>query len=234
MIVATFVFPVLIMPLFNKFDPLPDGSLKNKVVDLAAQLRFPLTKIFVVDGSRRSSHSNAYMYGFFNNKRIVLYDTLLKQMDEEKILAVLCHEFGHWHHGHTLKFLVAGLAQLFTFCYGAKHSLFNEQLFSDFGFRAGDLSPMVGLQLFTVVFYEPLSLVLEYLMSMLSRRFEFQADQFAVDMGYGEQLIAGLCIMQDENKASITPDWLYAALHYSHPPLVERLAALERAEKKDH
>lgn len=225
---ATFLFPVLIQPLFNTFKPLPEeSSLKKEVDALAKKLAFPLSKVLEVDGSRRSAHSNAYFYGFFNNKRIVLYDTLLQQMTETQILAVLCHEFGHWKHSHTTKMFVTGLVQLYAFCYGAKHAMFNEGLFADFGFKRGDMSPTIGLELFTVVFCGPITTLLGYIMSIISRQFEFQADRFAVEMGYGKELIESLLVLQSENKASITPDWLFATLHYSHPPLVERLAALE-------
>jgi STE24 endopeptidase len=101
------VYPVLIAPLFNKYTPLEEGSLREKIEALAASLKFPLKKLFVVDGSKRSAHSNAYMYGFFKNKRIVLYDTLIGQCSEEQVTAVLCHELGHWKLGHT-KFLFLG------------------------------------------------------------------------------------------------------------------------------
>jgi STE24 endopeptidase len=229
---ATYVFPVVIQPLFNKFTPLPEGTLKASVEALAKSLNFPLTKLFEVDGSRRSAHSNAYFYGFFNNKRIVLYDTLVKQLDEKQILAVLCHEFGHWKHNHTGIMFAVGMLQLLGFCYGAQVALFHQQLYTDFGFVAGDRSAVMGFQLFTAVFFEPFSTLFGYLMSFVSRTFEFQADAFAVSMGYGQELRTALFKMQDENKSSITPDWLFAALHYSHPPLVERLSALEKEIKK--
>ncbi|CUG86768.1 CAAX prenyl protease 1, putative [Bodo saltans] len=229
---ATYVFPALIQPLFNKFTPLPEGTLKSNVEALAKSLKFPLTKLFEVDGSRRSAHSNAYFYGFFNNKRIVLYDTLVKQLEEKQILAVLCHEFGHWKHNHTSIMFVVGMLQLLGFCYGAQVALFHQQLYTDFGFVAGDQSAVMGFQLFSVVFFEPFSTLFGYLMSCVSRKFEFQADAFAVSMGFGQELRTALYKMQDENKSSITPDWLFAALHYSHPPLVERLDALEKEIKK--
>jgi STE24 endopeptidase len=229
---ATYVFPAVIQPLFNKFTPLPEDTLKASVEALAKSLNFPLTKLFEVDGSRRSAHSNAYFYGFFNNKRIVLYDTLVKQLDEKQILAVLCHEFGHWKHNHTGIMFAVGMLQLLGFCYGAQVALFHQQLYTDFGFVAGDHSAVIGFQLFTAVFFEPFSTLFGYMMSFVSRKFEFQADAFAVGMGYGQELRTALYKMQDENKSSITPDWLFAALHYSHPPLVERLSALEKEIKK--
>lgn len=228
----TFIFPAVIQPLFNKFTTLPpDGTLQPRIEALAKKLAFPLSKVYVVDGSRRSAHSNAYFYGFFNNKRIVLYDTLVTQLNEQQVLAVLCHEFGHWHHGHTLAFLGIGLTQLATVCFLARTALFNSALFADFGFQPGDLSPVVGFTLFTQLF-EPVSAVLSMLLSVLSRRFEFQADAFAIKEGFGPDLRSGLLKMQEENLINLTPDWLYAACEYSHPPLPTRIAALDEQLKK--
>ncbi|CAN6273328.1 unnamed protein product [Urochloa humidicola] len=102
------IYPIVIAPLFNKFTPLPEGALREKIEMLAASLKFPLKKLFVVDGSTRSSHSNAYMYGFLNNKRIVLYDTLIQQCNEDEIVSVIAHELGHWKLNHVLYSFLAG------------------------------------------------------------------------------------------------------------------------------
>ena len=115
-LVSTFfvtIYPVVVQPLFNKYEPLEAGSLRAKIEALAARVDYPLYKLFTVDGSKRSSHSNAYMYGFFKSKRIVLFDTLLKQASDEEIVAVLAHELGHWHHGHVLLTFV--ISQLYVF-----------------------------------------------------------------------------------------------------------------------
>jgi STE24 endopeptidase len=111
------IFPVFIQPFFNNFTPLEDGSLKTKIDQLASKLDFPLKKIFVVDGSRRSNHSNAYFFGFFNNKRIVLFDTLIEKNTEDEIVAVLAHELGHWYHNHTLKNLLFAQFHFFSMFY---------------------------------------------------------------------------------------------------------------------
>ena len=230
---AMYLVPVLIMPLFNKFTPLTEeSSLFRETKKLADQLKFPLTKIYEVDGSRRSAHSNAYFYGFFNNKRIVLYDTLIKQMEEEEILAVLCHEFGHWYHNHTLANLGIGLGQLAAICFSARSVMFNAGMYSEFGFQRGDTTPIVGFSLFSAYFLPPVMEVVQAAMSALSRQFEFQADRFAIDMGYGHKLRSGLVKMQKENLASVTPDWLYASCRYSHPPLPTRLSAIDEELKK--
>jgi STE24 endopeptidase len=106
-LVMLFIYPTVLAPLFNKFTPLEDSSLKAKIEELAASVQFPLTKVFVIDGSTRSAHSNAYFYGFFGNKRIVLFDTLLKQMVDTEIVAVLGHELGHWKNWHVLQMFCA-------------------------------------------------------------------------------------------------------------------------------
>ncbi|XP_022757437.1 CAAX prenyl protease 1 homolog isoform X4 [Durio zibethinus] len=194
------LYPVLIAPLFNKFTPLPEGELRLKIEKLASSLNFPLKKLFVVDGSTRSSHSNAYMYGFYKNKRIVLYDTLIQQ-----ILTFL--QFG----GYTL----------------IRNST---DLFRSFGF---DTQPvLIGLIIFqhTVT---PIQHLVSFGLNLVSRSFEFQADAFAKKLGYGSALRAGLVKLQEENLSAMNTDPWYSAYHYSHPPLVERLAAIDEHDKKE-
>jgi len=129
------IYPNVIEPWFNTFKPLEEGELKSRIYDLAKQVKFPLTKLFVVDGSKRSSHSNAYFYGFFNNKRIVLYDTLLEQVKEiTGVLAILAHEIGHWKLNHVLKQLVLGQLQILTFFYLFGQMINSENMYTSFGF----------------------------------------------------------------------------------------------------
>lgn len=228
-----FLYPNFIQPLFNTFTPLEEQSaLYGKIKKLADSVSFPLTKVFIVDGSRRSSHSNAYLYGFWKNKRIVLYDTLIEQMkeDDEQILAVLCHELGHWQHGHTKRLIGITLLQLLAFVYGAKAVIFNPDIYGQFGFEG--MNPVIGFELFSVVFLKPASTLIGYGIASLTRIFEFQADAFATGKGYGPALRKGLVVMVKENKAGLTPDPLYSALKYTHPPTIERLNAIEEEEKK--
>ncbi|KAH0890734.1 hypothetical protein HID58_053163 [Brassica napus] len=186
------IYPVLIAPLFNKFTPLPDGDLREKIEKLASSLKFPLKKLFVVDGSTRSSHSNAYMYGFFKNKRIVLYDTLIQQCkNENEIVAVIAHELGHWKLNHTTYSFIA-----------VQHTVIPLQHLVSFG------------------------------LNLVSRAFEFQADAFAVNLGYAKDLRPALVKLQEENLSAMNTDPLYSAYHYSHPPLVERLRAIDGQDKK--
>jgi STE24 endopeptidase len=225
------IYPVLIAPLFNKFTPLPDGTLREKIEKLASSLNFPLKKLFVVDGSTRSSHSNAYMYGFFKNKRIVLYDTLVQQCkNDEEIVAVIAHELGHWKLNHTVYTFIA--MQILTLLQFGGYTLVRNStdLFQSFGF---DTQPvLIGLILFqhTVI---PLQQLVSFGLNLVSRSFEFQADGFAKKLGYSSSLRAGLVKLQEENLSAMNTDPWYSAYHYSHPPLVERLAALDITDKSD-
>ncbi|EKG03313.1 CAAX prenyl protease 1, putative,metallo-peptidase, clan M-, family M48, putative [Trypanosoma cruzi] len=229
----TFLYPTLIQPLFNTYTPISeDSALYKKISILAKSHQFPLEKLYQVDGSRRSSHSNAYVYGFWKSKRIVLYDTLIEQMegDDDLILSLLCHELGHWKHSHTIILLGIGIAQLFCISFGAKAVIFNPEIYEEFGFR--QMNPFVGFTLFLSVVAEPLLTLFGYAFSLLSRQLEFQADKFAVESGYGMSLRKGLLIMQKTNKSEVSPDNLYAAMKYTHPPIAERIAAIDAEIKK--
>jgi STE24 endopeptidase len=143
------IFPTFIQPLFNKFTPLEEGSLRNKINDLAAKLKFPLTKIFVVDGSRRSSHSNAYFFGFGRNKRIVLFDTLIEKAGEEEIVAVLAHELSHWYYNHVFWNLIVAQVHFLCMFYTFSFTLGLNSVFQEFGFSEKPI--VVGFLLFTVL-----------------------------------------------------------------------------------
>jgi len=225
------LYPVLIAPLFNKYTPLPEGSLRSKIEALAASLSFPLKKLFLVDGSTRSAHSNAYMYGFFKNKRIVLYDTLINQCSEEQVVAVLAHELGHWKLKHTAVLFIATQAILaaqlavFAAARGAPG------LFEAFGFAKDQRPALAALVLFQALI-GPVDEVLGLVQNIVSRRFEFQADAFGVGLGHGPELRKALCMLDKENKGPPNVDTLYSAYHFSHPPLPERLKAIDAALKK--
>ncbi|CAM9212474.1 unnamed protein product [Discosporangium mesarthrocarpum] len=219
------VYPVLIMPLFNKYTPLEEGELKTAIEDLAAKVKFPLTKLFVVDGSKRSGHSNAYFYGFFKNKRIVLFDTLIKQATKEEIVAILGHELGHWKMSHTIQGLVISqIYMLISFSAFALASELGEPLRLSFGYSVP--ASFVTLYLFFAVMWAPVDHVLSVAMNVLSRKNEFEADAYAVGHGFSRELQTGLVKLQLENLGNMNPDPWYSAFHYSHPPLVERLQAI--------
>ncbi|KAJ3359514.1 CAAX prenyl protease 1 [Kappamyces sp. JEL0680] len=213
------IFPSFIQPLFNKFTPLADGSLRTKIEALAKRLKFPLKKLFVVDGSKRSAHSNAYFYGFFNNKRIVIYDTLIDNSTEEEVVAVLAHELGHWHYNHVLSNLIVVQAQLFAIFYLFSLLIKLPSLYLAFGFVEKPI--VVGFLLFQFV-YSPVDSVMTFLMNAMTRSKEFQADAFAKKLGYAEQLKAGLIKLHTSNLSNANPDPLYSTYHHSHPPLMQR------------
>lgn len=210
---------------------------RTQIEALAKSLKFPLAKLFVVDGSRRSAHSNAYMYGFWKNKRIVLYDTLIEQASSAQVVAVLAHELGHWALRHTPRLLAAGQLQLLgqLALFTALRS--SAELKSSFGFDPRAAPPIVAFMLFSHL-SGPLDEVLGCLNNWVTRRFEFQADAFGVAQGRGADLREALLVLDRENKSAPHTDRLYSAYHYSHPPLVERLRAIDAQiaghGKKDH
>lgn len=228
------IVPVFIMPLFNKYEPLPEGELKNQIVALAERIKYPLTKLFVMDGSKRSSHSNAFMFGFGKHKRIVLFDTLLKQVQQLEILGILGHELGHWKLGHTLTNFFT--TQLY---FGAAFYSFaivyqSRAIPAAFGFDQPDASvpTLIALLLFFQTVWAPVDKVLNCILTVVSRQNEFAADKFSVDLGYAVPLQSGLCKIHVENLGALRPDPWYSAYHYSHPPLVERLQAMMQLEAK--
>lgn len=228
-IIMMFLYPNFIAPMFNKFEDLPEGSLKDRIYKLAGKLDYPLKKIFVCDGSKRSSHSNAYLFGFWKNKRIVLFDTILKHLDENEIEGVLGHELGHWKKGHTWKMLILSMLQIFVTFYVYGFFMYNKEVFLSFGYK--DQSIFVGLLLFSSM-YSPISYVLGILNLRITREFEYEADEFSVKLGYANDLSSGLIKMFKENAGDMDPHPIYAAFKYSHPALIERLRGISIAEKK--
>lgn len=230
MMAFMWIYPNLIQPLFNEFKTLQDLELKEKIEALAAEVSFPLAKLFQIDGSKRSGHSNAYFFGFWKYKRIVLYDTLL-HLKHDDILAILCHELGHWKFGHTLMNLVIASAHTFVLFWLFDLVMYSEvssQMVKQFGYGETN-AVMVSLMLFMLL-VSPTEQLLSLLMTMLSRRNEFQADSFAAKMGKSDGLQSGLFQIHEENKGDLNPDPLYSWYHFSHPPLVERLRALKAIE----
>jgi STE24 endopeptidase len=221
------IFPS-IQALFNKFEEVPDGELRQKIEALAKRVNFPLTKLYSMDASARTAHGNAYFYGFFKNKRIVIYDTLLKQTSIDGTVAIVGHELGHFQHQHVLKNMIVTQVYLLVFFYLFGLSLNWVPLFEAFGFR-GERPVFIGLLLFSQV-YQPLSQAFGLLMHIVSRRFEYQADEFALDLGL--QLEGPLTKIYEENLSNMVPDSWYSTYHNSHPTLVERLDAMSRHRSK--
>ena len=225
------IYPNVIAPLFNKFEDLKNVELKGKIEQLAGQIHYPLKRIYQMDASKRSSHSNAYLYGFGNNKRIVLFDTLLESRDEN-ILAVVGHELGHWKYSHTIKSMIFSSLQLFIMFFLFGLVFFNSNVYSQFGFGTSERPVVVGLFIFFNIF-RPVSILMCMISTCLSRRYEFQADKFsAVDLDMNESLRSALVELQIKNLSAFSVDPWYEWINYSHPHLVRRLEALEQYELK--
>ena len=215
-----------IAPMFNKFTPLEDGELLDRIKLYLDKVNFPVKKLEVVDGSKRSGHSNAYFTGFGKNKRIALYDTLMEQMNHDEIIAVIAHEVGHYklkhiHMGIILSSIQSGI-MLFIL------SLFieNPDLFAVF--QMDNLSIYASLLFFSML-YAPISMILGIIFTIISRKNEFSADKYSSDTAdMPEALISGLKKMSKENLSNLTPHWLNVFLNYSHPPVLDRINALRK------
>lgn len=255
------VYPNLIAPLFDTFTPLQEGELRSELEKLAAEHTFPLKKLFVVDGSKRSSHSNAYIFGFGANKRVVLYDTLCpkllmlepkkeeegeekteaqKKEEQEKrnamgcsvpeIVAILGHELGHWAMSHVTKQLAIAQVHLLIFFYLYGTVMHAPSMFAAFGFPSQQPT-VIGLLLFASI-VAPVEQAVHMAQQSLTRRFEYQADAFAVEHKRGASLAAALIKISKDNKSNLNVDPLWSAYHNSHPTLLERLEAIEKLEAK--
>lgn len=230
------IYPAVIAPLFDKYTPLPEGELRTQIENLASQLKFPLTQLYVVEGSKRSSHSNAYFYGLFKSKRIVLFDTLLAKDDgtgcnNAEILAVLSHELGHWSHSHIIKNLVVMQVNLFLLFAGFSVMFKYPLLYKAVGFYK--MQPvLVGLFIVLQYVMMPYNTLLNFLMTCLSRKFEFEADNFAVNLGKADPLEKALLQLNKDNLGFPINDNWYSAWHHSHPPLLERIAVLRESASK--
>lgn len=225
-LLMTWLAPRFIMPLFHKFEPMPEGELREAILKLAERLRFPVADISIIDGSRRSTKANAFFAGFGKNRRIALFDTLIQGHTNDEIVAVLAHEIGHAKLGHVPRQIMVGLllsAVMFALLHVGVH---DERLFAAFG--VGQASIAMGMVLFMIV-YSPWSRLFDPLVSMLSRRHEFEADRFAAEaVGSSAPLVSALKKLSHDHLAHLTPHPFYVWLHYSHPPLTERLSSLAK------
>lgn len=225
MLVVQFIAPTLIMPLFNKFAPLADGQLKTAIVDYARSIQFPLKNIMVMDGSRRSAKSNAFFTGFGKNKRIVLFDTLIEKHSVDELVAVLAHEMGHYKKKHILMMLLAGIAQSGLMFYLLSFFLSYSGLYE--AFYVTQPAIYTGLVFFAMA-YSPLEFFLSLFAQILSRRNEYAADRFAAETTRTPTaMIRALKKLSVHNLTNLTPHPFYVLLNYSHPPVQERIAALE-------
>lgn len=234
------IYPEVIAPIFDKYTPLPNGDLKTKIEALAASINYPLYKIFIVENSKRSSHSNAYLYGFYKHKRIVLYDTLVKEYfkpakDEadvkgcntDEVLAILAHELGHWKHSHALKGFIFGQLHLLMNIFLYAKLINYKPIYEAFGFM--DIQPtFIGLIIVTMYISNPPNVLFQFITVIFKRRFEFEADKFAKNLGHGEALKSSLIKLQKDNLSYPLYDKLYSSWYHSHPELLERLEVIDK------
>jgi STE24 endopeptidase len=221
------LYPTFIAPIFNKFEPLADESLKARVQSLMARCGFAAKGLFVMDGSKRSAHANAYFTGFGAAKRVVFFDTLLSKLTPGEVEAVLAHELGHFKHKHVLKRIVAmfaiSLAGFALLGWLSTQTWF----YAAFGVRPSIGVPNDALALLLFLMVVPVfAFFVSPLFARLSRKHEFEADAYACAQADGRDLAAALLKMHEDNASTLTPDPLYVRFYYSHPPAGERLAAL--------
>jgi STE24 endopeptidase len=223
-LLMSWLYPTVIAPLFNKFTPMEDGSLKDRIQGLLTRCGFNSQGIFIMDGSKRSGHGNAYFTGLGNNKRIVFFDNLVASLEEEELEAVLAHELGHFKCKHVIKMLIAtSIMSLISFA--VLGWLISQAWFYN-GLGVEQASNAAALLLFMLVsstftfFMQPIS-------AFFQRKFEFEADDFAANNAKADKMISALVKLYEENANTLTPDPLYSAFHYSHPPAAIRIAHLE-------
>ncbi len=225
-LIMQYVAPTWIMPLFNKFTPLEEGELKESIQNYADKVDFPLQEVFVIDGSKRSSKSNAFFTGFGKNKRIALYDTLIENHTDDELVSVLAHEIGHYKKKHILKGMVISVIQTGAMLFVLSVFLNAEGLFE--AFYMENMSVYAGLIFFGML-YAPIDMILSVFMQMMSRKHEFEADDFAATTTEKpDDMIATLKKLSKDNLSNLTPHPFYVLLNYSHPPALERINALKK------
>jgi STE24 endopeptidase len=228
-IALQFLAPVLIMPLFNKFSPLENSSLRDKILNYEEQEHFKLQGIFTMDGSKRSSKLNAFFTGFGRFRKIVFYDTLLEKLTESEIVAVLAHEMGHFKLGHIVKMLFASIIQTGIMFYLLSIFLENREISG--AFFMSETSIYSSLIFFGFL-YSPINLLVSILFNAFSRKNEFEADNYAArTTGSPEKLITSLKKLSQANLSNLTPHPLMVFVHYSHPPVLARIEKLRQFEQ---
>ncbi len=227
MLVMNLFYTSLILPLFNKLTPMEDGELRQAIEAYARKVDFPLTNIFVIDGSKRSSKANAFFSGLGKKKKVVLYDTLIEKHTTEELVAVLAHEIGHYKKKHIVWSLILGVLQT-----GFMLWLLSQMIYSsEVTWAMGGETTAIHLNILAFgILFSPLSKVIGILMNMLSRKNEFEADAYAVQTYAGQPLREALKKLSGDHLSNLTPHPAHVFLHYSHPPLLERITAMEEVE----
>lgn len=223
-LIIQYIAPTWIMPLFNKFTPLEEGDLRKSIFSYADKVKFTLKNIFVMDGSKRSSKSNAFFTGFGKNKRIALYDTLIEKHSVAELTAVLAHEIGHYKKKHILKSMIISIIHLGFMFYLLSIFISHSGLAEAFYMETA--SVYAGLIFFSML-YSPIEMILSIFMQIFSRKNEYEADNFAATtIEDKNEMINALKKLSSDNLSNLTPHPFYVFLHYSHPPVLERIRVI--------
>lgn len=225
-LILNMFYTSLIVPLFNKLTPLEDGELRDAIEAYCKTVDFPLTNLFVVDGSKRSTKANAYFSGMGKKKKVVLFDTLIKNHTTEELVAVLAHEIGHYKRKHIKQTFVISILQMGITLFILSLLVGNEKLSLALG--AEQYGIHLNLIVFTIL-YTPISKLTSLLMNIFSRKNEFEADYYAATTYDGKHLQEALKKLSSNNLSNLTPHPAYVFFHYSHPPVLKRLEAIEKA-----
>jgi STE24 endopeptidase len=226
-----YISPTWIMPLFNKFKPMESGELKEAILRYARSVNFPIKNVLVMDGSKRSSKSNAFFTGFGRNKRIALFDTLIAQHTVPEMVAVLAHEVGHYKKKHILQGTIIGVLHAWVIFFLISLFLHSPDLFQAFNMKQESI--YAGL-LFFGLLYTPIELVLSIVMQMISRKHEYDADRFAAEtVDEPDNLIDALKKLSATNLSNLTPHPFFVFLNYSHPPLMHRIQAIQDMKQRN-
>ncbi|MGQ9546162.1 MAG: M48 family metallopeptidase [Dehalococcoidia bacterium] len=225
-VIVEYVAPTWIMPLFNKFSPLQPGELREAILDYARSVEFPVRSVFVMDGSRRSTKSNAFFTGFGGNKRIALFDTLIQKHTVPELIAILAHEIGHHKKRHILQGMIINILHAGLLFFLLSIFLDSAGLYEAFYMEQQSI---YGGILFFGLLYTPLEMVLSPATHALSRKNEYEADRFAAEtIRHPQDLVEALKKLHTSNLSNLTPHPLYVFLNYSHPPLLQRIRAIQQ------
>lgn len=230
-LIITFVAPVLIMPLFNKYEPLEDGELKTELENYAKQENFKMKGLYKMDGSKRSTKTNAFFTGFGKFRRIVLFDTLIAKHTKEELVSVLAHEMGHYKKGHINKFMLMSFINTFLMFFILSFFINNQNLFA--AFKMEHLSVYASLVFFGFL-YIPISMFLSVVQNIISRKYEYEADRYSVTTyRHPKEMIEALKKLSVDNLSNLTPHKMKVFLEYSHPPVLDRIKAIKNIKTEE-
>jgi STE24 endopeptidase len=229
-VITIIIYPVLIIPCFYKLEPLDEENEKektimNKVRNMCKEIKFPLDKIYKMDGSKKSSHSQAFFFGIFKKRQVVLFDTLIDSLEIDEIVSVLCHEIGHWYYMHNYQMMAFIFTEMLAILYLFSFLIDFDKMYFDFGFN--DRVYFMGFTIFMMLL-NPVLKLLQSISCALIRRNEFQADSFAVKWGYGDQLKMGLAKISKDNNIDLNPEPLYSLFNNTHPTVLQRVEAIDQ------